>query len=130
MPFRKLVPPFTLTAFISRAPTIPSLETQGQIVGPKTKIKTGGKKFGEQKYERKIRGGSYFSFVLLLVEFFPARFDFRLRPHYLPLGLRGCFNTASYAGYWSRPFATRHYNWFYTKYQPLSQHWTQAPTIF
>ena len=33
----------------------PSSETQGQIVGPKTKIKTGGKKFDEQKYERKIR---------------------------------------------------------------------------
>ena len=32
-----------------------SSETQGQIVGPKTKIKTGGKKFDEQKYERKIR---------------------------------------------------------------------------
>ena len=32
----------------------PSSETQGQIVGPKTKIKTGGKKFDEQKYERKI----------------------------------------------------------------------------
>ena len=31
-----------------------SSETQGQIVG-KTKIKTGGKKFDEQKYERKIR---------------------------------------------------------------------------
>ena len=33
--------------------------------------------------------GSYFSFVLLLVKFFPARFDFRPRPYYLPLGLRG-----------------------------------------
>ena len=33
----------------------PSSETQGQIVGPKTKIKTGGKKFDEQKYERKLR---------------------------------------------------------------------------
>ena len=32
-----------------------SSETQGQIVGPKTKIKTGRKKFDEQKYERKIR---------------------------------------------------------------------------
>ena len=32
-----------------------SSETQGQIVGPKTKIKMGGKKFDEQKYERKIR---------------------------------------------------------------------------
>ena len=32
-----------------------SSETQGQIVGPKTKIKTGGNKFDEQKYERKIR---------------------------------------------------------------------------
>ena len=32
-----------------------SLETQGQIVGLKTKIKTGGKQFDEQKYERKIR---------------------------------------------------------------------------
>ena len=97
-------------------------------MGPKTKIKTGGKKFDEQKYERKIRvpgdklfthqvklgrelfcpirseysfgrlelvrkefvpRGLYFSFILLLVEVFPARFDFRLRPHYLPLGLRG-----------------------------------------
>ena len=34
---------------------LPSSETQGQIVGPKTKIKTGGNKFDEQKYERKIR---------------------------------------------------------------------------
>ena len=33
----------------------PPSKTQGQIVGPKTKIKTGGKKFDEQKYERKIR---------------------------------------------------------------------------
>ena len=32
-----------------------SSETNGQIVGPKTKIKMGGKKFDEQKYERKIR---------------------------------------------------------------------------
>ena len=32
--------------------------------------------------------GSYLSFVLLLVEFFPACFDFRLRSLYLPLGLR------------------------------------------
>ena len=32
-----------------------SSETQGQIVGPNTKIKMGGKKFDEQKYERKIR---------------------------------------------------------------------------
>ena len=32
-----------------------SSETQGQIVGPKTKIRTGGKKFDDQKYERKIR---------------------------------------------------------------------------
>ena len=36
-------------------PFAPSSETKGQIVGPKTKIKTGGKKFDEQKYERKIR---------------------------------------------------------------------------
>ena len=33
----------------------PSSETEGQIVGPKTTIKTGGKKFDKQKYERKIR---------------------------------------------------------------------------
>ena len=39
------------TLFVETA----SSETQGQIVGPKTKIKTGGKKFDEQKYERKIR---------------------------------------------------------------------------
>ena len=37
-----------------------SSETQGQIVGPKTKIKTGGKKFNEQKYEKKMRVLSYF----------------------------------------------------------------------
>ena len=85
-----------------------SSETQGQIVGPKTKIKTGEKKFNEQKYERlgrklfcPIRSeysfgrlelvrkefvprALYFSFVLLLVEFFPARFDFRLRPTICP----------------------------------------------
>ena len=36
-------------------PVMASSETQGQMVGPKTKIKTGGKKFDEQKYERKIR---------------------------------------------------------------------------
>ena len=48
--------------------------------------------FGRLELVRKefVPRGSYFSFVLLLVEFFPARFDFRLRPHYLPLGLRGC----------------------------------------
>ena len=78
-----------------------SSETQGQIVGPKTKIKTGRKvfcpirseySFGRLELVRKefVPRGSYSSFVLLLVEFFPARFDFRLRPHYLPLGLRGC----------------------------------------
>ena len=61
-----------------------SLETQGQIVGLKTKIKTGGKKFDEQKYERKILFRAFARRT-----FNPARFDFRLRPHYLPLGLRG-----------------------------------------
>ena len=110
----------TLAHFYKYIPAhFASSETQGQIVGPKTKIKTGGKKFDEQKYERKyvqklsrklfcpirseysfgrlelvrkefVPSGSYFSFLLLLVEFFPARFVFRLRPHYLPLGLRGC----------------------------------------
>ena len=78
-----------------------SSETQGQIVGPKTKIKTKRKRFcpirseysfGRLELVRKefVPRDSYFSFVFLLVEFFPARFDFRLRPHYLPLGLRGC----------------------------------------
>ena len=48
--------------------------------------------FGRLELVRKefVPRGSYFSFVLLLVEFFPVRFDFRLRPHYLPMGLRGC----------------------------------------
>ena len=32
-----------------------SSETQGQILGPRTKIKKGRKKFDEQKYERKMR---------------------------------------------------------------------------
>ena len=42
--------------------------------------------FGRLELERKefVPRDSYFSFLLLLVEFF------RLRPHYLPLGLRGC----------------------------------------
>ena len=73
-----------------------SSETQGQIVG-----RLGRKvfcpirseySFGRLELVRKefVPRGSYFSFVLLLVEFFPACFDFRLRPHYLPLGLRGC----------------------------------------
>ena len=39
-----------------------SSETQGQIVGPKTKIKTGWKNFDEQKYERKIRAPLVFFF--------------------------------------------------------------------
>ena len=45
--------------------------------------------FGRLELVRKefVPRGSYFSFVLLLVEFFPARFDFRLRPHYLSLGV-------------------------------------------
>ena len=45
--------------------------------------------FGRLELVRKefVPRGSSFSSVLLLVEFFPARFDFRLRPHYLPLGL-------------------------------------------
>ena len=69
----------------------------------KKKIKTVEKKektrseysFGRLELVRKefVPKGSYFSFVLLLVEFFPARFDFRLRPRYLPLGFRGCVRT-------------------------------------
>ena len=70
---------------------ISSSETQGQIVGLKTKIKTGGKKL-ELVRKEFVPRGSHFSFILLLIEFFPTRFDFRLRPHYLPLGLRGCAN--------------------------------------
>ena len=66
-------------------PRSPGLGDPGADSAAEDEIKTGGKKFDEQNYGRK-----YFSFVLLLVEFFPARFDFRLRPHYLLLGLRGC----------------------------------------
>ena len=111
-----------------------SSETQGQIVGPKTKIKTGGKnsmsKSTKEKYEplgtNSLRTSSKWpnEYSLLIGQFsaqsgvsirsavwnwcikslspgariflsyfcssnfFPARFDFRLRPHYLPLGLR------------------------------------------
>ena len=51
-----------------------SSETQGQIVGPKTKIKTGGKKFDEQKYERKIRapGDKLFTHQFQTAERIPA----------------------------------------------------------
>ena len=55
--FEKLTFDQALLSFraVNRLRGKPSSETQGQIVGPKTKIKTGGKKFDEQKYERKIR---------------------------------------------------------------------------
>ena len=50
--------------------------------------------FGRLELVRKefVPRGSYFSFILLLIKFFPAHFNFRLRPHYLPLGLRGCIS--------------------------------------
>ena len=53
-------PLYTRTFFVSsqvqlQTPFSSSSETQGQIVGPKMKIKTGGKKFDKQKYERKIQ---------------------------------------------------------------------------
>ena len=35
----------------------------GAVSGAEDKVKTGGKKFNEQKYERKIGARSYFSFV-------------------------------------------------------------------
>ena len=52
-----------LILIIDSIDTLSSSETQGQIVGPKTKIKTDGKKFDEQKYERKIRapGDKFFT---------------------------------------------------------------------
>ena len=57
--------------------------------------------FGRLELLRKefVPRRSYFSFVLLLVEFFPARFDFRLRPHYLFLGLRGWINFSRHANF-------------------------------
>ena len=75
----------------------------------KNSIKTGGKKFDEQKYEKKVRapGDKLFTHQFQTAERIlapdwaekfsaqsgasirsAARFDFRLRPHYLPLGLR------------------------------------------
>ena len=67
--------------YSTRATLPPSSETQGQIVGPKTKSKRAGKEFDEQKYERKIGAPS---FVLLLVEFFPTPFDFVFGPTICP----------------------------------------------
>ena len=79
-------------------------------MGPKTKIKTGGKKFDEQKYERKIRapGDKLFTHQFQTVERilapdwaekFSAQSGASIRSaHYLPLGLRGWGAAGTWAG--------------------------------
>ena len=69
-----------------KKPHFPSSETQGQIVEPKTKIKTGGKKFDEQKYEKKIRapGARIFLSYFCSSNFFPPVLIFVFGPAICP----------------------------------------------
>ena len=75
---------FEIIIVIEPSPRQPSLETRGQIVGPKTKIKTGWKKFDDQKYERKIRAPRIFLSYFCSSNFFPPVLIFVFGPTICP----------------------------------------------